>query len=122
MKEVEGEAYFLRFPSYWNVLVLYLYWLRPPEIIVISLLTTCMVLSFIPTRYLYPSKNPKYPLFTIGLALIWVPMMLLLLSQHEPNPVWVIVSMFYPIYYMGMSFYIELRYRTEGTEQIPVPN
>ena len=119
MKEVEGEAYFLRFPSYWNVLVLYLYWLRPPEMVVILLLLVCMVLSFIPTRYLYPSKNPKYPLFTFGLALIWVPMMLALLSQPEPNQTWVILSMFYPIYYMGMSFYIELSYHTD---QMPVRN
>jgi phosphatidylcholine synthase len=119
MKEVEGEAYFLRFPSYWNVLVLYLYWLRPPEMIVILLLLVCMVLSFIPTRYLYPSKNPKYSLFTIGLALIWVPMMLALLSQPQPNPTWVILSLFYPIYYMVASFYVELRYRTD---QMPVRN
>lgn len=121
MKEVEGEAYFVRFPSYWNVLVLYLYWLRPPEIVVISLLTIGMILSFIPTRYLYPTKNPKYPIFTIGLALIWIPMMLILLSQQQPNPVWVIVSLFYPIYYMGVSFYIELSYRYRA-EHIPVRN
>lgn len=112
MKEVDGEAYFVGFPSYWNVLVLYVYWLRPPEMVVISLLTFFMVLSFIPTRYLYPSKNPKYPLFTIGLALVWLAMIIMMLSQEQPNHNWVIASLFYPIYYMGVSFYVEMSYRT----------
>ena len=61
MKEIDGEAYFIGFPSYWNILAIYLYWLQPSEAIVIGLLIFFCILSFIPTRYLYPSKNPKYP-------------------------------------------------------------
>jgi phosphatidylcholine synthase len=112
MKEMDGEAYFVGFPSYWNVLVLYLYWMRPPEPMVITLLIVFTALSFIPTRYLYPSKNPKYPLFTIGLGIVWLAMIVVMLPQEQPNPIWVIVSLFYPIYYMVASFYVEMSYRT----------
>jgi phosphatidylcholine synthase len=112
MKEMDGEAYFVGFPSYWNVLVLYLYWMRPPEPMVITLLIVFTALSFIPTRYLYPSKNPKYPLFTIGLGIVWLAMIVAMLPQEQPNQIWVIVSLFYPIYYMGASFYVEMTYRT----------
>jgi phosphatidylcholine synthase len=112
MKEMDGEAYFVGFPSYWNVLVLYLYWLHPPEAVVIALLIVFMVLSFIPTRYLYPSKNPIYPRFTLGLGAIWLAMLILMLPQLQPNPLWVILSLFYPLYYLGVSFYVEMTYRT----------
>jgi phosphatidylcholine synthase len=110
MKEVDGEAYFVGFPSYWNILVLYMYWLRPAEDVTIALLIIFCVLSFVPTRYLYPSKNPKYPLATLGLGAIWLILIGYLLAQSEPNNSLVVLSLFYPIYYLGASFFVEINH------------
>lgn len=110
MKEVDGEAYFIGFPSYWNVVALYLYWLQPVEAVVIGLLIFFFILSFIPTRYLYPSKNPKYPQLTLGAGLAWLIMVIFFIVQPPTNTIIVFVSLIYPIYYMLASFYVELSY------------
>ncbi len=111
MKEIEGEAFFVGFPSYWNILVLYVYWLQPTESFTIGLLILFFVLSFLPTRYLYPSKNPKYPLATLGLGAIWLVLIGGLLAQPTPNETLVTISLFYPLYYLGASFYVEIDHR-----------
>lgn len=113
MKEIEGEAYFVAFPSYWNVLALYLYWLRPEESLVIVTLIFFFVLCLIPTRYLYPSKNPKYPILTLGMGAIWLILIIYLILQPYADPTLVNISMIYPIYYMVASFFIEWKYRNQ---------
>lgn len=110
MKEIDGEAYFIGFPSYWNILVIYLYWLQPSETVVVGLLLFFFVLSFIPSRYLYPSKNPKFPFMTLGVGSVWVIVMIVLILQPEPNTLIVLISLIYPIYYMLASFYVEMSY------------
>ena len=52
------DGYFLGFPSLWNLVAMYLYVLplgrlaRAPVVIILALLT------FVPSRYLYPSSQP----------------------------------------------------------------
>ncbi len=114
MKEIDGEAYFIGFPSYWNVVALYLYWLQPIESVVIGLLIFFFILSFIPSRYLYPSKNPKYPQITLGVGFIWLITVIVFIVQPPTNTVLILVSLIYPIYYMLASFYVELSYVREN--------
>jgi len=117
MKEIDGEAYFIGFPSYWNILALYFYWLEPSEFVVVGLLIFFFVLSFIPTRYLYPSKNPKYPVMTLGVGSFWMIMMIGLILQPEPNIALVLISLIYPIYYLLASFYVEMSYHRKNELQ-----
>jgi len=114
MKEVDGEAYFIGFPSYWNVVALYLYWLQPIESVVIGLLIFFFILSFIPSRYLYPSKNPKYPQITLGVGFIWLITVIVFIVQPPTNTALILISLIYPIYYMLASFYVELSYVREN--------
>jgi phosphatidylcholine synthase len=111
MKEIEGEAFFVGFPSYWNIFVLYVYWLQPAESVTVALLLIFFVLSFLPTRYLYPSKNPKFPLATLGLGAIWLVLIGSLLAQPTPDTTLVMISLFYPVYYLVASFYVEIDHR-----------
>lgn len=113
MKEIDGEAYFVGFPSYWNVLALYLYWLQPTETMVVGILVFFTILSFIPSRYIYPTKNPRFPIPTLGLGVIWLFMIAFLLGQENPNRLLIQLSMVYPIYYLCASFFIELNYHRE---------
>ena len=50
------EAFFVGFPSYWNVVVFYLYLLEPPPLLVGSLVTALSLLAFSNVRFLYPSR------------------------------------------------------------------
>ncbi|MEZ4670395.1 MAG: CDP-alcohol phosphatidyltransferase family protein [Anaerolineae bacterium] len=101
------DAFFRGFPSYWNGIALYLYWLKPQPLVAVLLVVIPAVLSFIPTRYLYPSKNPIFSKTNWGLALVWAVLVIYLLLQEEPNQTLVLLSLSYPIFYMVSSFYVD---------------
>ena len=51
------DHFFTGFPSYWNVIALYLYLLRLPAAWTLAVLLVFAALTFVPARYLYPSKK-----------------------------------------------------------------
>ncbi len=107
------EGFFIGFPSYWNIVALYLYWLHPAPWIAILIVVVPAILTFIPTRYLYASKNRTLAPLTWGLGIPWFAMIIYLLLQHQqPNLGLVRLSLFFPVYYMLASFYVEWQYRT----------
>jgi len=105
------DSFFLGFPSYWNFIALYMFWLRPAPGIAVLMVVIPGILSFIPTRYLYPSKNPILSKTSWLMGLIWAAMVLYLLTQETPNHSLVLASLFYPIYYLALSFYLDIRFR-----------
>ena len=105
------DAFFLGFPSYWNFIALYLFWLKPEPVIAVLAVVIPGILSFIPTRYLYPSKNPILSKTSWLMGLVWAVMVLYLLTQETPNQNLILASLFYPIYYLALSFYLDLRFR-----------
>src|SRR3954454_14592065 len=52
------DGYFLGFPSLWNVVALYLYVLRPPPWLALGIVVVLSLLTFVPSRYLYPTSRP----------------------------------------------------------------
>ncbi len=106
------DAFFLGFPSYWNIVALYLFWLRPAPLPAVLLVVIPGVLTFIPTRYLYASKNRILWKTTWTLAGIWLLLAIYLLTQRDPDMRLIYLSFFYPIYYMAASFAIDWRIRT----------
>jgi hypothetical protein len=60
---------------------------------------------------LYPSKNDVYWKLTWALGALWFGIVLVLLLQDEPARWLVLVSLVYPLYYMGLSFLIDYRVR-----------
>lgn len=105
------DAFFLGFPSYWSTVALYLYWLRPDPAIAVLLVVIPGVLTFIPTRYLYPSKNPILWRLTWTLAGLWFLLVIYLLFQEVPEPALVWLSLFFPAYYLVASFIVDWRVR-----------
>src|SRR6266850_1937984 len=65
------DGYFLGFPSYWNLIAFYLYYLQPPPWVAIALLATFALLTFVPLRYLYPTQRGKLNRVTTLLGAIW---------------------------------------------------
>lgn len=106
-----ADAFFLGFPSYWNIVALYLYWLRPVPVIAVLLVVVPAILTFIPTRYLYPSRNAVLWRWSWGMGAVWFMMILYLLTQEEPNRTLIELSLFYPIFYMVASFWVDFRIR-----------
>src|SRR5262245_55581310 len=52
------DGYFLGFPSYWNLVAFYIWALQPlPAWVTLTLLIVPSLLTFVPSRYLYPSMG-----------------------------------------------------------------
>ena len=76
------DGYFLGFPSYWNLVAFYLYTLQPLSgwfslgvVVLLSLLT------FVPSRYLYPTQRGKLNRVTNLLGAAWAVLLVWILFQ-----------------------------------------
>jgi phosphatidylcholine synthase len=98
------DHYFTGFPSYWNVVLLYLLLLRIDPWIALGIVALLCVLVFVPFRYVYPSRTRPYRPLTLALASIWGVLCLVLMYQypaHSPTLAW--ISLLFVPYYFGIS-------------------
>jgi phosphatidylcholine synthase len=104
------DHYFLGFPSYWNVVAVYLYWMQPDAWFAAGLIITLAILTFIPSLYLYPSRGGPFSKLTNILCVLWGILMILIAAgvlSHPKPLVW--ASLAFPIYYFLASWGITLR-------------
>ena len=105
-----SDGYFLGFPSYWNVIALYLYLLPLTLGFKLLVLFGFAALTFVPSRYLYPSQKTPYSFTTNLLAALWGALVLFLLVTGPAAPHWLaFASLFFPIYYLAVSAYVTWR-------------
>jgi phosphatidylcholine synthase len=101
---------FLGFPSYWNVLALYVVVLDLDTTAVAVLLLVCAALVFIPVGYVYPSRTDTLWHLTWALTTLWLVSYAVLLDQVEdPSPWWLAISLGYVVYYVALSLYLTFR-------------
>jgi phosphatidylcholine synthase len=107
-----SDNFFTGFPSYWNIVVFYLYVARLPPGVNAAILVGLAVLVFVPIRYLYPSRGAAYQVLTNVLGVIWAVLMLVMLWQLPvvSRPVF-LASLVFPAYYAIVSFVLEARRR-----------
>lgn len=102
-----ADHFFTGFPSYWNIVVLYLYVLGLPVWLNVATFVFFSVMVFVPIRYLYPSRSPVARGLTYVLGGIWgVLVVTLLLQFPSPSRTLATISLFFPAYYMGLSLYL----------------
>jgi phosphatidylcholine synthase len=101
-----GDGYFTGFPSYWNVVAFYLFFLRPPEAVAGGLIVVLALMTFWPVRYLYPTKNPEAQWISVGGGVLWAALCLALVLHPDLSRTWVWVSLAYPAWYMAYSFWL----------------
>jgi len=109
-KAKTDDSYFLGFPSYWNIVALYLYLLRIPSAWALALLLVLAVLTFVPARYLYTTAGGRFGLFTNLFGALWAISLLAVvwLWEDAPRPL-VLASLTFPAYYMGASWLMSIR-------------
>lgn len=106
------DHFFTGWPSYWNVLVLYLViWQTSPAVnLVVLLLHAALV--FVPLRYVYPSRTPVLMPLTVALGFTWGAALLVALWRWDAVPPWVRwYSLAFPAYYYGLSLWLAWRSR-----------
>lgn len=104
------DHFFTGFPSYWNVVVLYLVVLALSPIVNAVILVTLSVLVFVRIGYVYPTRTTTARTLTVVLGLVWsVMMMMLILQLPTPQRSLAWLSLFFPVYYTGLSFMLHAR-------------
>lgn len=104
------DGFFLGFPSYWNALAFYLYFVHPSETVVAFVVLLFAFLTFVPVKYLYPSAGGPLRRTTIVLAVIWGFVLSLVLTGNVKNEqLWVWMSLAFPIYYLAVSWWVTLK-------------
>jgi phosphatidylcholine synthase len=110
------DGYFLGFPSYWNLVAFYLYVLRLPPWVALGAVVLLALLTFVPSRYLYPTQRGRLNKVTNLLSVPWAALLLgILWRLPEDDPEFglarqlAVLSLFFPVYYMAASWLITLR-------------
>jgi phosphatidylcholine synthase len=121
------DGYFLGFPSYWNLVALYLYLLHfhvipLPGWLSVGVVAGLALLTFVPSRYLYPTQKGRLNMVTNVFGAAWAALLAWVLYRlpTEPAPagrpgvddstLWLIVfSLLFPIYYMAVSWAVSVR-------------
>ena len=115
-----GDGFFLGFPSYWNLVALYLYYLQLPAAAAVALLLFFAAMTFVPLRYLYPSMRGRLNVISCMLAVPWVGLLVYALSievTHADDRAHLrqllLASLYYPSFYLLASWRINLRLWTQ---------
>jgi phosphatidylcholine synthase len=116
------DGYFLGFPSYWNLVALYLYLLHSyvfplPGWLSVTVVTGFALLTFVPTRYLYPSQKGRLNMLTNVFGALWAGLLAWVFyrlpvdgSDADEATRWLIVfSLSFPFYYMATSWGISVQ-------------
>lgn len=106
------DGFFLGFPSYWNIVALYLYVLHMPPWLCALLLGGFALLTFVPTPYLYASRGGPFARIINYGAAIWFVMLASMLASHGATSRTIaLASIVYPVVYLTLSGIVTLRLR-----------
>ena len=120
MNAKTSDHFFTGFPSYWNIVVAYLFVLQLPPDVNAAILLVFAVLVFVPIRYIYPSRTSILPRTTNLLGAIWGATGIAILWQYpQVSRPLVLVSLIYPVYYFVLSFVVHVSTpgKPEGLQQ-----
>jgi phosphatidylcholine synthase len=115
------DGYFLGFPSLWNVVAFYLYVLQVPPWLALAAVVILALMTFVPSKYLYPTQPGRFNMLANVLAAVWIVVLGPVLwalptldalragtaSAAVVGLAW--VSLFYPLFYMTASWVITLK-------------
>ena len=105
-----SDHFYTGFPSYWNIVVFYLFVMHASQTVNTIILLFLAVFVFVPIRYLYPSRTQQWRLLTVALGLVWGVMLLVMVWQLPvvlPALLW--GSLLFPAYYVVLSLIVGRR-------------
>lgn len=99
------DNYFRGFPSYWNLVALYLFCLGFSPAVNSAVLVVLAVMVFVPIKYIYPNRTELMRPLTLGFAMVWaVATVAMLPALPAHNPILLYTSLAFVLYYFVMSF------------------
>ncbi|OFW06988.1 MAG: hypothetical protein A3I61_03110 [Acidobacteria bacterium RIFCSPLOWO2_02_FULL_68_18] len=105
-----ADHFYTGFPSYWNIVVFYLYVAGWPPVANLLILLVLAVLVFVPIRYVYPSRTPVLRTLTMALGLGWTALMFAMVWQlPDVSRPMLWLSLVFPAYYLVLSLALDRR-------------
>jgi phosphatidylcholine synthase len=106
----EGDHFFTGFPSYWNIVAVYLYIAGLPQRTNAIILVTLAILVFVPVRYLYPSRTKTLKVPTLLLGTMWAALFSWMIWRLPAvDGPWTLISVIFPVYYVVLSLWLQFR-------------
>lgn len=100
------DHYFTGFPSYWNIMVFYMFILSLNGWINTAIVVLLSALVFVPIKYIYPSRTAMYQRVTMALAVLWGIVNIVILTTYPSHHPWLVgYSLLFAVYYIGMSLW-----------------
>jgi phosphatidylcholine synthase len=104
------DNFFTGFPSYWNIVAVYLHAAGLAAAVNAGILLLLSALVFVRTGYVYPTRTPVLRGLTIALGAVWGLMVLGIILLMPDVPGWLVFgSLFFPVYYTVLSFTLDAR-------------
>jgi phosphatidylcholine synthase len=105
------EDSFVGFPSYWNIVLFYLWLLEASAVATVAVVVALSVLVFVPIHYVYPTRAPYLRRITVSLGFAWGAVIAVLAAA--PGAPWARAvawgSLAYPVYYTVLSGFHHVR-------------
>jgi phosphatidylcholine synthase len=109
------DHYFTGFPSYWNIVAVYVYVWRHAPVWNAVLLVMLAALVFVPFRYIYPSRTAALAGLTLTLGGAWALLLLFMIWRlPATDGPWTTLSLVFPAYYMALSLWLHARQITRS--------
>jgi phosphatidylcholine synthase len=106
------DHFFTGFPSYWNIVAVYLFAAGLPQAVNGALLLLLSALVFVRIGYVYPTRTPELRGLTIVLGAVWALMVVaIILMMPEVPRLLLLGSLFFPVYYTVLSLVLQGRRR-----------
>ena len=105
-----SDYFFTGFPSYWNLVVFYLFLMHESQVVNALVLIALAVFVFVPIRYLYPSRTPTLRALTVALGIAWGITLLVMVWQLPAISAPLLWgSLAFPVYYVVLSLVVGWR-------------
>jgi phosphatidylcholine synthase len=102
------DDFFLGWPSYWNVVALYVWLLDLTPGAALAWIALFSALVFVPLKYVYPSKLRRFRTATVAGGTLWVWAMAFIVwfPEAAARVHAVEVSLAFPIFYLALSAWL----------------
>ena len=104
-----SDYFFTGFPSYWNIVALYIHAAQTPPAVNGVILLVLVALVFVRIGWIYPSRTPVLQTLTNVLGVVWTVMILWVTYLLPDVPRWLLISsLFFPLYYTVFSLWLHV--------------
>jgi phosphatidylcholine synthase len=105
-----ADHFFTGFPSYWNIVALYVLAADVPPGVTAVVVAGLSVMVFVPIRFVYPSRTKTLQPLTVVACALWAVQVLLMIWWMPHVPAWLLwTSTAFPAYYVALSLVLSAR-------------